>query len=128
MRKNISTHTPSEEKVGYSRAVVINNRIYFSGTTSQNEKGEIIGKDVYEQSKYIFEKISEVLSSNGFKLEDTVLVRAYLVDMKQLEGFDRAFREMFLDINPACTLVGIKKLVDEKLLIEIELTAEKPAD
>lgn len=48
MRKNISTNTPSEKRVGYSRAVRINNRIYFSGTTSMDEKGDVVGKSLYE--------------------------------------------------------------------------------
>ncbi|OGH02926.1 MAG: hypothetical protein A2798_00660 [Candidatus Levybacteria bacterium RIFCSPHIGHO2_01_FULL_37_17] len=126
MRKVVSTHTPSEERVGYSRAVVIDEtRIYFSGTTSQDEKGEIIGDDVYSQSKNIFSKITSVVNSEGFKIGDTVLVRAYLVDITQIEGFDKAFGEAFKQTKPACTLVGINQLIDPKMLIEIELIAEK---
>lgn len=127
MRRDISTHTPSEERVGYSRAVVIDdNRIYFSGTTSQDEKGKIVGDDVYAQAKNIFTKIVDVLNAEGFKVDDTVLIRAYLVDMTQLEGFDRAFSENFQNVKPACTLVGINQLVESKMLVEIECIVEKP--
>lgn len=125
MRKEISTNTPSEKIVGYSRAVRVNNTIYFSGTTAQDEKGKIVGENVYEQAKYIFQKISKVLEDQNYSMDDVVLVRAYLVDMKQLPGFDQAFSETFKNSKPACTLVGIKELVDPRLLIEIECIAEQ---
>ncbi len=126
MRRDISTHTPSEKRVGYSRAVVIDDsRIYFSGTTSQNAQGEVVGSDVYSQTKNILSNIAEILELENFSLQDTVLFRAYLVDMKQLEGFDTAFSEHFQNSKPACTLVGIAQLVDPKMLIEIECIAER---
>lgn len=125
MRKDIATHTLSEEKVGYSRAVRIGDKIYFSGTTAQDEEGNIVGKDVFEQAKYIFRKISKVLEGEGFSINDIVLVRAYLVDMEQLSSFDIVFSETFVSSHPACTLVGINKLADPKQLIEIECVAEK---
>lgn len=125
MRKEISTHTPSEDRVGYSRAVRVGNRIHFSGTTAQDEKGDTVGQDVYEQSTFIFNKLSEVLKREEFSMDDIALVRAYLVNMNQLLGFDQAFSETFINSHPACTLVGIHQLVDPKLLIEIECLAEK---
>lgn len=125
MRKEISTHTPSEDRVGYSRAVRIDNRIYFSGTTAQDGKGNVVGKNVYDQSKFIFEKVIKILAGEEFSVNDIALVRAYIVDMKQLAGFDKAFSETFINSHPACTLVGISQLVDPKLLVEIECIAEK---
>lgn len=66
MRKNISTNTPSEIKVGYSRAVKIDNKIYFSGTTAVDENGQTQGINTYEQTKFIFEKIKKVLKQEEF--------------------------------------------------------------
>ncbi len=125
MRKNISSATPSEIRVGYSRAVLINNQIIFSGTTSQNERGKVVGKNVYEQTKFIFSKIKKILESQKFKLSDVVLIRAFLVDLSETREFDKAFKEYFYKIKPACTLVGINKLIDRNLLIEIECIAQK---
>lgn len=111
--------------MGYSRAVKINNKIYFSGTTSVNEKGLIIGESLYDQTKYIFKKIGNVLRDEGFSFGDVVIVRAFVTDFTDLEEFDKAFKETFSKIKPACTIVGINELVSEELLIEIEVEAEK---
>ncbi|MBI4137240.1 hypothetical protein HY469_04220, partial [Candidatus Roizmanbacteria bacterium] len=88
MRETFSTNTPSEKRVGYSRAVAINNRMYISGTTSIDESGTVIGTTVGEQSNFCFGKIIDTLQKGGFQKEDVVLVRAYVTDMKQLSGFD----------------------------------------
>lgn len=125
MRKNISTHTPSELRVCYSRAVVFNNTMYMSGTTSVNEKGEVVGQTTHEQAKFCFEKIKKVMEQNGFLLSDIVMVRVFLVNMNALSEFDEVFKKYFHNIKPACTLVGVSQLVDPKLLVEIECTAEK---
>ena len=124
-RKNISTHTPSEERVGYSRAVVVGNRLYIGGTTSVDEEGTVVGDNVEVQTKFIFSRINTVLKEGGFIPEDIALVRAYITDMDQLPQFDKVFREYFEEIKPACTLLGISQLVDPKLLIEIECIADK---
>lgn len=125
MRKNISTNTPSERSIGYSRAVIINKRMYFSGTTSIDEAGKTVGETAYEQTKYCFEKIEKVLRANGFSKNEIVLVTAYLVDMGNLREFDRTFQEYLFDVKPCCTLVGIKELVKPDLLVEIACIAEK---
>lgn len=125
MRKNISTHTPSEEKVGYSRAVRINNKMYFSGTTAMDEKGNAIGKTLYEQTKFCFEKIISVLEKEQFSKEDVVIITAYVTSIKNLADFDKAFTEYFYEAKPCCTLLGIKELVKPDLLVEIECVAEK---
>lgn len=124
-RKNVSTHTPSEERVGYSRMVVVGNRAYVSGTTSVDEKGKIVGKTVEEQANFIFEKVGKVLTKNGFSPKDVVRMRAFLVDMDQLPGFDNSFKKHYGQIHPACTLVGTNNLVDPGLLIEIEFDVDK---
>jgi enamine deaminase RidA (YjgF/YER057c/UK114 family) len=124
-RKKISTGHISEQAVGYSRAIVDGDTISFSGTTSQNEHGQVIGKSVYEQTCAIFDLFDSVLQQEGFSRSDVVFLRVYLVSMDQLGQFDRAFTEYYGTIHPCCTLVGIASLVDPKLLIEIECEAVK---
>ncbi|OGK15838.1 hypothetical protein A2774_05885 [Candidatus Roizmanbacteria bacterium RIFCSPHIGHO2_01_FULL_39_12c] len=99
--------------------------MYVSGTTAMNEKGETIGKNVYEQTIYCFEKIKKVLGYGGFSKKDVVLIKAYLVNMKDIGRFDKVFINRFFDIKPGCTLVGIKELVKPNLLVEVECIAEK---
>lgn len=125
MRKNISTGTPSESRVGYSRAVVVNNTMYVSGTTSIDQKGETVGKTTYQQTIFCFEKIKKVLKTGSFAVKDVVSVTTFLVNMKDISQFDKAFIEHFSKIKPTCTLVGIKELVKPDLLVEIECIAEK---
>lgn len=125
MRRNVSTYTPSERKVGYSRAVVINNKIYISGTTSMDHNGKTIGENVYEQAMYCFKKIRKIVEQEGFSLNDMVVVRVFLTKMDELTGFDNAFKEYFYHIKPTCTLVGVDRLVKPDLLIEIECLVEK---
>lgn len=125
MRKNISTHTPSEKRVGYSRAVIVDKTIWVSGTTSVDEDGKTVGKTLGEQTRFIVKKIKRVLEGEKFSLSDVVLVRAYLVSMNELSEFDRVFHEFFSKIKPACTVVGTQSLVNPTLHIELEFVAQK---
>lgn len=126
MKKKFSTNTVSEKRVGYSRAVVVDDkRAYVAGTTSSSEDGMVVGKSVGEQSEYVLERIKSVLEQADFSLEDVVMVRVYLVAMDQLPEFDGVFKQYFGDVNPTCTLVGIAKLVEPEMLVEIEVVAEK---
>ncbi len=112
-----------EEKVGYSRAVKINNRIIISGTTAI-EDGKLVGEgDAYLQTVTILKKISRVLEQAGSRLEDVVRTRVYITDINLFEDVGRAHGEFFRDIRPAQTLVGISALVDPKMLVEIEAEA-----
>lgn len=126
-RKKFSTNTPSERKVGYSRAIQSKDgqRLYLSGTTSQDEEGNTQGSTVYEQSDFVFNKIKGVVSEAGFSEHDIVLLRAFLTDMNKIHEFDKAFIKHFTDINPCCTLVGTSALVTSELLIEVECIVDK---
>ncbi len=112
-----------EEKVGYSRAVRVGDRIIVSGTTSI-EDGKLIGAgDAYLQTVTIIRKISKVLEQAGSRLEDVVRVRVYLTDMSAFEDVARAHGEFFREIRPAQTLIGISTLVDPEMIVEIEAEA-----
>ena len=76
-RINISSGSTWEEKVGYSRAVKVNNVIEVAGTTA-TEKGEVVGKnDPYIQTRYILEKIADLLKELGSGIEQVIRTRMY---------------------------------------------------
>ena len=122
-RINITSGTPWEGKVGYSRAVRIGNIIEVAGTTAF-DGNEIVGRnDAYEQAHFIFEKISMALKEAGASFKDVIRTRMYVTDIQYSDAVGRAHREIFSDIKPAATLLAVTNLVDPELLVEIEATA-----
>ena len=122
-RQLISAGTKWENQIGYSRAVKVGNLIEISGTTSV-DGDQIIGKgNVYEQTKFIFQKIEKVLQQLGCGMKDVVRTRMYVTDISKWEEIGKAHAEFFSKIKPAATMVEIKSLIDPELLIEIEVTA-----
>jgi enamine deaminase RidA (YjgF/YER057c/UK114 family) len=121
-RKNISSATPWEDVVGYSRAVRIGNTIEVSGTTSA-DGDKIIGDNVYTQSKFIFEKIQAALEKANASMSDVIRTRMFITDISKWEEAAKAHAEFFKEIKPAATMVEVTRLIDSKLLIEIEVTA-----
>ncbi len=122
-KKNISSGAKWEEIVGYSRAVVVDGRIEIAGTTAI-KNGQIVGADdAYLQTKCILELIENVLKSSGSKLSDVVRTRIFVTNISNWEEVGRAHGEMFKDIKPATTMVEVSRLIDEKILVEIEASA-----
>jgi len=123
-RINISSNAPWEDKVGYSRAVKINNNIFVSGTTATNENGEIVGvNDPYIQTKQCIKNIKTALEKGGAQLEDVVRVRIYVVNIDDWEIISKAFSESFKNIKPAATMVEVNRLISKEILVEIEADA-----
>jgi enamine deaminase RidA (YjgF/YER057c/UK114 family) len=123
-RKNISSGTIWEDKVGYSRAVRVGDLVFVAGTTASDEHGNVIGVgDPYAQTVYIFQKIERALIQAGATLKDVVRVRMFVTDISQWETFGRAHAEFFMPIRPVSTMVEIKALVNPAHLIEIEVDA-----
>jgi enamine deaminase RidA (YjgF/YER057c/UK114 family) len=123
MRENISSGSPWEEIIGYSRAVKIGNVVEISGTTASSDKG-IVGKDdLYAQTKFILEKVRVVLNEAGAEMEHVVRTRMFMTDISQWEDAARAHGEFFKDIKPVTTMVEVNNLIDNEMLIEIEISA-----
>ena len=123
-RTNISSGTIWEEKVGYSRAVKIDNQIFVSGTTAVDEKNEIIGlNDPYEQTKFILIKIRSALEKAGSSFDDVVRTRMYVTNIDDWEAISKAHGEVFSKIKPASTMVEVSRLIAPELLVEIEVDA-----
>ncbi|NNE29312.1 MAG: RidA family protein [Saprospiraceae bacterium] len=122
-KKLVSSGTPWEEKVGYSRAVRVGPFVEVSGTVSA-EGGTIIGEgSAYDQARFIFSKIEKALMLAGATMQNVVRTRMYLTNIQDFEEVTRAHAEFFSKIRPASTLVEVSGFVDPKFLVEIEVSA-----
>jgi enamine deaminase RidA (YjgF/YER057c/UK114 family) len=125
MRTNYSTGAKWEDIVGYSRAVRVGNTLEISGTVA-TDGGGVIGKgDIYNQTRFILEKIEKVLQQAGFTLSDVVRTRIFVTDISQWEKVGKAHGEFFKEIKPVTSMVEISALIDPDYLVEIEVTAIK---
>lgn len=123
-RIRVSSGTPWEAQVGYSRAIRVGNMVWVAGTTASNEQGELVGRgDPYAQTKYILEKIERALKQAGARMEDVVRVEIFVTDISRWQEIGRAHAEVFGHIRPANFMVEIKGLVDPAMLVEVAVTA-----
>ena len=122
MVKHISSGSPFEAKLGYSRAVIDGDMIYVSGTTGFDYASMVIPEDVVAQTRNAFETISKVLNQAGASLADVVRVRYYFADVAYVEPSAPVLAEYLGDVRPAATMV-IAQLIDPQMKVEIELTA-----
>lgn len=122
----ISSGSPWEKIVGYSRAVRVGNLIEVAGTTAVDGETLIGEGDVYQQTKFILQKIETALKEAGASLENVVRTRMYITDISRWEEAGKAHGEVFQHIRPAATMVEVSQLIDSRLLIEIEVTAILP--
>ena len=123
-RTNISSGTPWESIVGYSRAVRVGPYVHVAGTTAADSNGDIVGADdPYSQTIYIIKKIEKALQDAGAELTDVVRTRIYVTDVTDWDEVARAHGEVFAQIRPAATLVEVNGLIEPEMLVEIEADA-----
>ena len=125
IRTKYSSGTLWEPIVGYSRAVRVGQMVYTSGTTATDAEGELVGiNDPYAQTIQTIKNIERALAALGAKLEDVVRTRIYVSDIEaHWREIGRAHGEFFREIRPVTSMIEVKRLIDARMLVEIEAEA-----
>ena len=123
-RRRISSGSPYEPKIGFSRAVRAGDTVYVSGTVAWGEGGGLVGEgDVYKQAKQAISNIEKALIKAGASLNDVVRTRIYVTDIGRIDEVAKAHGEAFGEIRPASSMVEVSALAEPQMLVEIEAIA-----
>ena len=126
-RQLISSGSPFEPIVGFSRAVRVGNIVAVAGTTAGSGGKPVAIGDPAAQTRAILETIAEALAEAGASLKDVVRTRIYLTDIAHFEAVGRVHGEFFGEIRPANSTLQVTAFVKPEWLVEIEADAVIPA-
>ena len=128
MRTLVSSGSPFEAQIGFSRAVRVGPFVAVSGTAPIAPGGGVAAPgDVYGQTKRCLEIIAEAIARSGLSLDSVVRTRVMLTDIARWREAARAHGEVFAGIKPASTFVEVKGLIDPAWLVEIEADCIAPS-
>ena len=120
-KKRISSGSPFEKSIGFSRAVRVGDHIFVAGTAPIAEDGSpAFPGDAYLQTKYCLQIIQKAIEEAGGRLEDVVRTRVFLTDVTKWEEAGKAHGEFFRDIRPAATMLEVSRLINPEWYVEIE--------
>jgi enamine deaminase RidA (YjgF/YER057c/UK114 family) len=123
-RTRISSGSPFEKQVGYSRAVVQGDWCFVAGTTGRDPDSGEMPEDVRDQTRNAFRIIEAALHEGGFTLADVVRATYYITDIDYHDIIAPLLGEKFGDIRPAATMI-VCGLVRPEMKVEIEVTASR---
>jgi enamine deaminase RidA (YjgF/YER057c/UK114 family) len=125
-RRLISSGGPWEARTGYSRAVVVGDAAFVSGTTDAGKDGlSLHPGNPRGQTEAILLTIRRALESAGFSMADVVRTRMFVTDPAHIPAVTAVHGEIFGEIRPAATIVVVAALIDPTLLVEIEADARR---
>jgi enamine deaminase RidA (YjgF/YER057c/UK114 family) len=120
-RKNVSSGSPFEKPIGFSRAARVGNIIAVSRTAPVAADGSTaFPGDVYRQTKRCLKIIQTAIEAADGRIEDVIRTRIMMTDISQWEEAAKAHGEMFGEIRPACTFVEVSRFIKEDWLVELE--------
>jgi enamine deaminase RidA (YjgF/YER057c/UK114 family) len=121
-RSRISSGAPWEPRFGYSRALVVGDQVFISGTVGRHEDGSVPAR-AYEQTRRALEIVGAALKEAGGGFEHVVRTRIFVTDIRMFDEVARGHREVFGEIRPASSMVQVSALVEPDYLVEIEVDA-----
>lgn len=121
-RRRISSGSPFEATIGFSRAVRVGDRVLVSGTAPISADGSV-DPDPFAQAARCLEIIAAALAEAGAGLADVVRTRIFLTDPADAGDVSAAHGAAFADVRPAATMVVVAALLDPRWKVEIEAEA-----
>jgi enamine deaminase RidA (YjgF/YER057c/UK114 family) len=129
MRKLVSSGSPLEPRIGFSRAVRVGPHVAVAGTAPIAADGGVAARgDVYGQTKRCLEIIAQAVADAGLTLHDVIRTRVMLTDISCWEEAARAHGEYFAAVKPACTFVAITAFINPEWLVEVEADCVSQGD
>jgi enamine deaminase RidA (YjgF/YER057c/UK114 family) len=122
-RRLISSGSPYEPVVGFSRAVAVGPHVFVAGTAPIMPEGADPPGDAYGQARRCLEIVVTALREAGAGPQDVVRTRLYLTRREDFEAVARAHGEVFADIRPANTTLVVSGFIDPRWLVEVEAEA-----
>jgi len=121
MRTLVSSGSPLEPRIGFSRAVRVGPYVAIAGTAPIAPDGGVAARgDVYGQTKRCLEIVAQAVAGAGLSLHDVIRTRVMLTDISRWEEAARAHGEVFAAVKPACTFVEVKGFINREWLVEVE--------